>query len=283
MHRVLPTQATFLLTLFACFLSFSIEAQEKLKPAPLGCPQCGIWQISSSNPHFFVSDLVLVDAERVLIRGCGTFFYDLPKIESKLISEHRHEYIVRTSFKGRTSPRITSICGGENEELWTPSEWNLTINVTGHFREGGYADFSLTRNGIRDPILSFRAWNIDREDPCGAGSGFGTGECYLIANGELRNALSGAVDAAEYRLSKNFDSQKNKLFNLTKFLEKADTYCIAREKNSGGGLWPSTWALSCIGEQMAAKLKQFRRWEACAKMASNISKCPFPKDSVSRR
>lgn len=282
MPRLLQASAIRLTMLFACFVSSSIYAQEELKPASLECPQCGAWQISSSNINSYVSDLVLVDAKKVFIQGCGSFFYDKPKIESKFVSEDRQNYNVTISFNARTSPSITSICGGDNEERWKPSEWNLTINVSGHFREGSYAEFLLTRNGIRDPVLTFRAWNMDREDPCDAGSAFGTGECLRIENGKLRKALWAAADSAEYRLSKSLSPQKPSSFNLTKFLEKADRYCTARENNTGGGNWPTTWALDCVSEQLEAKLKQFRRWEVCAQSASDAMACPFPKNSTSK-
>lgn len=282
MHLLHTLPAIFMAMFFGFFVCSPIQAQENPEVAPLECPQCGAWQISSSNINSYVSDVVLVDSQRVFIQGCGSFFYDMPKIESKLVSEHGYEYSIKTSFNSRSSPSITSICGGENEELWTPSEWSLAINVYGHFREGGYAYFSLTRKGVREPVLTFRAWNMDREDPCGAGSGFGSGECLLIANGELRKALWVAVDSAEYQLSRVFLAQKPRPFNLTKFLDKAEKYCAVREKNRGGGHWPTTWVLECVSEQIEMKLKQFRRWEACAKSAVKDRACPFPEDSISK-
>ena len=260
-------------------ISSSASGQDNFSSKPLDCPHCGNWLISSSSINSFIGDFVLADEGQFVIQGCGAFVYNNAAIKSKAVSENKFEYNFKTSFVGHNSSLgVSSLCGGKDKS-WSPTELILTMNIYAHFLDGGYADFYLSRNGIAQPILAFRAWNINREDPCGSGSGFGTGDCISIGNAELRKTLWSMVDSSEDLLLAINSSKQPKRFNLTRFMNKAIIYCNNREKDSGGGHWPATWALNCIGEQMTAKINEFHHWKTCIKLKPNALSCQFPNDS----
>lgn len=258
-----------------------IEAMQELVPStPLKCPHCGRWVVSNSNIPSLVSDWVLIDETSVRIKGCGEFFYNNSEIQATRVSDKRHDYIFQTQFTGRSDSGATSICSGGSEALWDPRKWRLEMSITGHFQEAGYADFVLTQSDMKAPVLTFTAWG--NEDPCSAGSGFGSVACFLTNNGELRKALWMAIDLAEFKSSERCGKKCFRPFNLNKFLARIQNHCSENNKDNGFGSWPSAWSEGCVGEQMTAKLKQFRNWEACSSTNVKALKCAFPIDDIDK-
>jgi hypothetical protein len=247
------------------------------------CPQCGAWKISNSSVDGFVSDIVLVSEHRVVIQGCGIFFYENAEIGVKSISDTRHTYQVDLTFHSRTEDLEHSfVCGGDNEAQNNPRNLHLSIDVKGHFYEGGYADFTLHRQGLKEPLLSFRGWNIDREDPCGIGDapGFGSLACNQTANGFLKKELWIASAKANANSSKLSQKKCLSQFNPVNFMSKVESYCSNREKESGGFYWPEAWAENCASNEYAEKIHQLLIWNKCVDSSTSKSSCVFPVENV---
>lgn len=271
-------------TLLACSFPICAEDLKVNSNNLLSCPQCGAWQISNSSEDGFVSDIVLVSEQRVVIQKCGIFFYDNAKVVAKNISETRHTYQVDLTFRGRTSDSNYSfICGGDSEYLRDPQNLHLSIEVNGYLYEGGYADFTLRRKGVKEPLLSFRGWNLDREDPCGIGDaqGFGSLTCNLIANGLLMKELWIASSKGNAKSFKSSQKKHSFQFNPVKFASRVKSYCSNREKDSGGFFWPEAWAENCASDEYAEKIRQLRIWNTCIDSSTGSSNCIIPDENVS--
>lgn len=270
-------KSIYIVLLIISFFTVSSYAEEWPSPAPppehgshivpkvkpLTCPQCGVWQISET-------EIMIVDDKRIIIPGCGVFDYKTDR--SVVTPERTDRYIYKVSMS-LTQQKTWFRCDAGDEKAWS-----MEADVSGHFRHGGTAGFVLRRNKTAEPTLSLSGWNIDREDPCGAGSAFGTGACWSIENSLIYRALSDYAERA-YEMLIEEKATKLPLFNPAAFAAKVDKYCIDRERNSGGGSWPTTHALSCENGILKKKFRELAKWHKC--MERNDRKwtlCKFPDE-----
>jgi hypothetical protein len=154
--------------------------------------------------------------------------------------------------------------------------WYMDAKVSGHFREGGTADFILGQLEQRKPTLELSGWNIDREDPCAAGSASGTAACVLLENSLIYQALSCSAERA-YQLLLEEEAKNPPSFNPATFAATVDRFCYDRERDSGGGGWPVAHGARCKNRILRAKFKEFLSWHEC--MQTNRRKrtlCTFP-------
>ncbi|MEK9179020.1 MAG: hypothetical protein AAB893_00955 [Patescibacteria group bacterium] len=244
------------------------------KSEPLECPHCGAWQISGSTVAGLEGDIILVEDERIVIPGCGVFGYE---IMQSTVKPRYTKYNYKLSLL-LTQWTASFLCGRKDGD-----KWEMTIEVSGHFQDGGTASFSLRRDSDSKEMISLDAWNMGREDPCGAGSGYGTTACIVIANTQLFKALSVSAERAFLILLGNKTSKKMPSFNAARFSAGVWKFCENREKNSGGGSWPAAWALSCQRGILHDKLEEFAKWRDCMeKKKYNISLCKFPTENFYR-
>jgi len=233
-------------------------ADEPATAKPLACPQCGLWQISSASAAGVAGEIAVIEGSRLIIPSCGIFDYETEKTTvtprpSSPQPNNRYTYEISLRM---TMRKPGGVCGWR-----TVTDWQLEGEVSGHFHEGGVAEFTVKQK--RDDVLSFRAWNVNREDPCASGSGFGSGDCSAVGNGLLYKALA-AETRTTYELARNIKpSRRPPSFNAARFAVTVATYCQEREKGSGGGSWPTAWALSCENEILSGKLREVTAWNAC--------------------
>lgn len=257
------------------------DAQETSRPGPLACPQCGLWQVSGASGGELVGEIVVVDDKRVIIPGCGDFEYMIARSTATPQPHDRYDYDLSLSM---TMRKPSFLCEAADD-----SAWRLDVRVSGHFREGGTADFSVRPTAAAEPILSLTGWNMDREDPCAAGSGMGTGACMEIANAILYKALSARAKSAYQILIGTTPAKPLPSFNAERFSATIAKFCTHREKHSGGGAWPTTWASVCEADFLSAKFKEFVAWHTCAQKelkaqkASVRAKCKFPGEYFDRK
>lgn len=244
------------------------------KSKPLECPQCGAWQVSLSTVEGLEGNIILVDDKRIVIPGCGTFGYI---IRQSTVKPDYTKYNYKLSMS-LTQWKASFLCERKDDD-----EWEMDIEVSGHFHEGGMASFRLRRNSYSKERMSLDVWSIEREDPCGAGSGRGSAACMAIANAQLFKALSIRSERAFLMLSENKTSKKMPSFNAARFSAVVWKFCENREKNSGGGAWPYAWALSCQHGILNDKFEEFAKWRDCMERKKyKLPLCKFPSENFSR-
>jgi hypothetical protein len=266
--------------LMVSFLVPSSYAEEPPRPAPhpeigshvvpkvkpLTCPQCGVWQVSET-------EIMIIDDKRIIIPGCGIFNY---KTDRSVATPER---IDRYTYK--VSMALTQQKGWFRCEAGDDQAWTMEADVSGHFRHGGTGEFVLRKSKTIDPTLWLNGWNMDREDPCDAGSAYGTGACWSTENSFIYRALSDYAERA-YEMLIEGKAKKLPPFNPAGFAAKVDNYCSNRERNSGGGSWPTAHSLSCENGILKKKFREFAKWHKC--MDGNGRKwtlCQFPDEKFS--
>jgi hypothetical protein len=173
--------------------------------------------------------------------------------------------------------KTSFLCNNGDEK-----NWYLEADVSGHFQEGGTATFKLRKSKSAEPTLWLYGWNIDREDPCDAGSAYGTIACLSIENSIVYSMLSDHVERA-FGLLMNIKVKKLPDFNAARFSAIVDEFCTERERESGGGSWPHAWAISCQLGIMQKKYEEFLSWRSCMEKHENkLSLCKFPNESFDR-
>jgi hypothetical protein len=240
------------------------------KAEPLSCPHCGVWQ-----DEWF--GIFVIDEKRIIIPGCGIFEYD----DVDISSDVRHERINHHNYKitMRLKQQKTSfLCDNGDDKIWY-----LQADISGHFQEGGTGSFKISNWRSGEPVkIWLGGWNIDREDPCDAGSGRGTASCFRIETSHVYNALARAVESA-YQLLTNIKTKKLPDFNVARFSVVVDKFCAERERESGGGSWPAAHAFSCQHEIMKKKYDEFVSWRSCVEKNQNKLKlCRFPSERFNR-
>lgn len=234
----------------------------------LECPQCGAWQISGSNVQWMNGDILHVDETHVEIDGCVVFEVIDINTDVSGAGDERKTYKITSKLK----PLKQFLLCSTN----TPA-WQLNIEVSGHFKEGGYAEFNLVSGNGSGLELSFHAWNIYREDPCSAGSGRGHAECMVLSNAILLRSLTSLASIA-----REDDYYKEQLrngqlfFDPEHFVHQITSYCSEKEKDSGGGLWPTAWALTCINNLLNEKHNEFNNWQKCITQTNASVQCTVP-------
>jgi hypothetical protein len=280
-HTEVRMKLTRIALLMISFFVVSSYAEEPPRPAPppeigsnvvpkvkpLACPQCGVWHVSET-------EIMIVDEKRVIIPGCGVFEYKTDR--SIATSERVDRYVYKVSMSLTQQKRWFLCDTGDNRA------WKMEANVSGHFRHAGTAEFVLRKNATAEPSLWLSGWNIDREDPCDAGSAFGTISCVSIENSGLYRMLSEYAERAFITLMGE-GVRKLPSFNPANFAANVDKYCYDREKESGGGSWPSAYAAMCENGIFKTKFREFAAWHKC--MDGNGRKwalCKFPNETFSR-
>jgi len=245
------------------------------KPMPLKCPQCGFWHISSSSVGL-EGNIMFVDEENILIPSCGNFSYEVKSSDVRNDGRSdKHTYTLNMTLRQWN----TSIFCHNSSAL----PWNMTATISGHFKEGGMGDFTLRRPNETSNHLFITGWNSQRENPCDAGSGFGSAACARIANARLFKALSTEASDAYSILLNQPRRKKVPSFNPAWFAADVLAHCSLREKESGGGSWPYALALACQGEILVNKLEEFRGWRSCIDHAKvDLLTCPFPSEKFDR-
>lgn len=245
------------------------------KIKPLKCPQCGLWQLSSSDPSGLEGDIIFVDGHQIVIPACGVFSYKIENSKAIVQREDRYEYDLTLIL---TQQNNTQLCFPENDNAW-----KMEIKVNGHFQEGGTADFLLRKNKTEKPTLELSGWNINREDPCDAGSGSGTAACLMIKGALLYKMLSIKAERAYQKLLQNKSVIKIPSFNVALFSATVSNFCENKEKESGGGSWPVAWSYSCYNRILESKLKEFSTWDACNEEKQGKHKtCKLPSENFDK-
>ncbi len=157
-----------------------IQAINEFPREILECPQCGAWQISGSNVQWLNGDILHINENYIEIDGCGVF--EVLDITTNITGVGDERKIYKITSKLKPIKQLL-LCNTNT------SEWQLNIEVSGHFSEGGYAEFSLASSDGSGFEFGFHAWNIYREDPCNAGSGRGHAECMALSNAILLRSL----------------------------------------------------------------------------------------------
>lgn len=240
------------------------------KTKPLNCPQCGVWQGGSSE----VDGIFVIERNRIILPGCEVFSYKT--VKSKVLPEREDRHTYEVSLRLNQEKESFLCPRGKNDN------WNLEANIDGHFQEGGTGSFILHRNKSAKPLLEFYGWNIDRENPCDAGSGSGTTACI---SDELSLVYQALARLAEYSYEQLMNVNIKKLpdFNPARFSATVDHFCTEREKESGGGSWPHAWALDCKLGFVKDKRQEFIEWKACMEKNENkVSACIFPTEDFDR-
>ncbi len=240
----------------------------------LECPQCGAWQISGSSVQWMSGDILHIDESHVEISGCGVFDVLDDKILVSDEGDERKSY--RVTLKLRPIKQFL-LCNVNK------SEWQMNIEVSGHFSEGGYAEFSLVSNKESGFELGFQAWNIYREDPCDAGSGRGHAECMALSNAIVTRSLVSLASIARADAYNKKPPRHRRFFDPEQFIRQIDSYCSEREKDSGGGLWPTAWALTCINNLLSEKYNEFDVWQKCAAKENKSDQCVMPGNNFVKR
>jgi len=240
------------------------------KTKPLDCPQCGVWQGGSSE----IDGIFVIERNRIIIPGCGVFTYKT--VKAKAVPEREDRYTYEISMR-LTQTKKSFLCPQRNND-----DWHLEANIDGHFQEGGTGSFELRRSKSAKPILYFGGWNMDREDPCDAGSGSGASACSSDEVSLVYQALTRQTEKA-YEQAINANIKGLPDFNAARFSATIDQFCTEREKESGGGSWPTAWALSCKLGFLKDKHQEFGAWNACLEKNENmIPACKFPTENFDR-
>lgn len=244
------------------------------KPIPLKCPQCGFWHVSSSSDGL-EGDIIIIDEENISIPNCGNFSYEVKSSNVRIGDRpNGNKYTMGLTLHQWNS---SALC---DDTLNLP--WHMTATITGHFHEGGIGNFVLQRTENTDFIF-ISGWNSDREDPCGAGSGFGTVACMSIANARLFKALSIEVANAYSILITQPRRKRSPHFNPAFFSADVLAHCTIQNKESGGGSWPYAWALTCQKELLFRKLNEFKEWRSCIRNRKlGSAACTFPSEKFDR-
>jgi uncharacterized protein len=239
------------------------------KTKPLKCAQCGVWQDVDIG-------IFVIDDKRIIIPGCGVFDYNIEKYVSKACSHAKECYTYKVSMLLKQT-KTSLLCNNGDEK-----DWYLEADVSGHFQQGGTAEFILRKSKSDKPELFLSGWNIDREDPCDAGSGIGSSICNAIETSHVYRTLSNNVENA-YSLLINAEEQKLPDFNVARFSASVYQFCMERERLSGANAWPKAWALDCQMGIMEEKYKEFVAWQTCmGKNENKLKSCKFPDESFDR-
>ncbi|MES2102697.1 MAG: hypothetical protein V4634_01655 [Pseudomonadota bacterium] len=244
-------------------------------PPQLDCPQCGQWQISRARRAGFVGDVVKISPEEINIPNCGQFQY---KLEKQSVSPRDgHSRIYRMSFL-LVKKNDDILCKFSGDK-----ELKMAIEISGHFREGGTASMGIREGDSTEDFFSAFAWNLDREWPGDAGSGFGSVSAMAISHANLYKVLSSEVEAAYGILRTQKSKPRNASFNLARFSAEAKNFCRIRESESGFGSWPYVWTLACLDERLSQKLDAFIEWQNCMDTkGSDLVRCKFPDEKFDR-
>jgi hypothetical protein len=247
--------------------------KEVTKKKPLECPQCGLWDVGDAG----YAEMLFIDNNRIVIPGCGSFDYKTEQIVSTPKARDRNPYKVSLQL---IQKRKSFLCDPGKEK--NGQNWHLEAEVDGHFQEGGTASFMLRKDKSARPTLWLSGWNMDRENPCDAGSAYGSIACFSNEETHVYRALSQHAEWA-YKLFINRKVRKLPDFNAARFSAIVDQFCVDRERDSGGGSWPHAWASNCQLEIMKKKYKEFVLWEACMeKTGDQFASCRFPNESFNR-
>jgi|GEM_PF-1130993 len=243
----------------------------KKAPRALRCPQCGVWEVASDGK------LLIIDQERIIYPGCGEFTYKTERMAPKLEREDRYEYQVSMLLE---QVKMSFLCSKEMNE---GNDWYLEATIQGHFREGSEGSFELRKKKTGEEVtLSLYGWNMDREDPCDAGSGHGSAWCAAIEQSHIYGSLSNRAQEAYYLL---LGSKAGKLpeFNVARFSAVVNQFCTEYHKESGGGAWPHAWAASCTNAILNRKYNEFVAWQSCMEKNENkLASCKFPDETFDR-
>jgi hypothetical protein len=217
-----------------------------------------------------IGEIVIVNNRQIVIPGCGTFDYEI-KQSSKNQEENHVTYNLSMAL---TQRKESFLCRSKDN-----IDWVLEMEVSGHFKEGGTADFTLRRSKEKQAVLYLSAWNMDREDPCDSGSGHGSSACLSIENALLFKALAMKAESAYEKSS----VKKLPLFSAERFSAIVWKFCEHRERDSGGGEWPVAWALSCQNGILQDKYQEFETWSRCVEnQGKKHNVCKYPDERFVR-
>lgn len=235
---------------------------------PLSCPYCGIWSITEASPSGPTGERIIVSEHSMEVPTCGTFSLEEPITEISVESGRR-------SYKSRATMQqaVSGIyCHADSSK---PLLLEVSVSI-GLSKDGGVAEFKISRWGESRPLLDVKAWNFEREYPCDAGGGYGGAQCFAYFNARAYKALAyEAYSAAQgnypYRLN----------FNPARFAARVLEFCRARESDSGYGGSPEFWALDCQEHFFEAKLDEFRKWREC-RWGPKAATCQRPHEKFDR-
>jgi uncharacterized protein len=242
------------------------------KTKPLECPQCGVWQLSSSEPDGLVGDNVFIDDHQIVIPGCGVFSYKVKQLKTTV--EREDDYIYDVSLLLSPQTEISLLCKEGRGDTWT-----MDINIGTR----GSADLVLSKDEAKNPTLSLVGWSIGRDDPCEYGTGEGTAVCLSIVERLTYRILSVKAEQAYKKLLESNPSKNLPNFNAARFSAVVSQFCENKEKDRGSPSWSYAWAYTCQNRILEAKLKEFSTWMDC--MEKNKNKhgvCKFPAESFDR-
>lgn len=237
--------------------------------APLSCPHCGTWSITSDHSGGATGEQIMVTNHSLEIPGCGQFRIEEATTEMTVsdgFRNYRSRLVMRLNAPGFS-------CEAEPGELL-----NLDVDLSSILRtDAARADFTVSRAGSPQPLFHATAWNFDRYSPCDTGSAYGSVACLSFFNARDYKALAyEAYQAAASRGTERHD------FNPAHFARDSLSFCEKREAESGGGSWPFFWALDCQSEILHAKLKEFREWKMCISSQDRKS-CRRPTEKFERK
>jgi hypothetical protein len=261
------------------------HADEPAADKLVECPACGVWQTSFGTAPGMAGEIIVIDGARLIIPSCGIFDYVTAK--SQVVTPQDSTRNAHDIALLLTMQRGSVLCSVDDD-----TSWRLEVSVYAHSGGGGVADFTLKRG--RGDLLSFQAWNMNRDDPCDAASARGSGACAMISKGLVYKALAAEAKAA-YELATVIATPGNKhpSFNVGRFAATVARFCEHREKDSGAGAWPFAWAQACEREILAGKLTEISASNACtrarlsgtntgAQTKSKLGPCPFPNEAFDR-
>lgn len=240
-----------------------------VETAPLACPHCGSWELSSSEPVGAVGERVSIGLDSVSFPTCGEFRSEVSSQSASVDPNGRRVYRTSLTLRPMLTDRLCAASPGDSLRL------DVVVSV-GYSTDGGLADFSVFKPGETAATLVARGWNFARDNPCDSGSGNGSAACLQIANARLYRSLAqesyGVYAAAPF--SKSYSVARQ--FNPARFAAATLRFCLKREADSGGGSWPYVSGLGCQAKRMQSKLSEFHAWRSC--VAAGMKGCAFPDE-----
>jgi len=233
-------------------------------PAPvLACPQCGHWELDGAS-HGMTGEWLSIQPDRVDFPALGWFCARTLEQASEEGGAGRRRYRVVLGLTPRTQDCAKPMDG-------PGLRMQLDVDA-GAGVEGSHA--SITIRSEAEAVLESAAWNVDRDEPCDAGSNAPFIACYSMDHARLYKQLSHVAYSVRRSLAKPAADAFARRFNPIDFAGKVEGFCDRQGSRHGGGSGATLLSKRCQVERMSAKLHELEAWQACMRTPKHSCKSP---------
>lgn len=227
----------------------------------LDCARCGIWTIVASSFPGLVGDKFIIDRDRITLPPCGAVAYRGSESASGV--DRDKAYLSDLTFA--LNPDSTCMVFGAEQPLAAKFSVSYGFSV-----EASFGTLTVVSQNTGKVFAEYSAWNLDREDPCEAGSSGGFSDCYAQSTASVYSQL--ALNARE--LSRTPTGRKVRTFSLEKFSASVTSHCEHKEREAFTGLSVTR----CENALFWSKLVEFQLWSVCR--LDPHQKCTPPNEAI---